>query len=81
MSVGFATDIDELTITMPVQPGDRGRVAHYIKKSDIIPGYLMGIEVEALCGKRWIPQHAPERFPVCQECKRIKDSFGDSSDS
>ena len=42
----------------------------------------MGTPVVALCGKVWVPSRAPEKFPVCPECKEIweslKDDGGDS---
>ena len=31
----------------------------------------MGTPVVALCGKVWVPSRAPEKFPVCPECKEI----------
>lgn len=27
-----------------------------------------GLEVEALCGHRWVPVRDPRRFPICQAC-------------
>ncbi|MDN5744240.1 MAG: DUF3039 domain-containing protein, partial [Nocardioidaceae bacterium] len=27
--------------------------------------------VVALCGKVWVPNRAPEKFPVCPECKEV----------
>ena len=32
---------------------------------------VMGTPVIALCGKVWVPSRAPEKFPVCPECKDI----------
>ena len=34
----------------------------------------MGTPVVALCGKVWVPSRAPEKFPVCPECKEIWES-------
>lgn len=29
--------------------------------------------VEALCGKRWIPKHNPDKHDICQTCMEIAD--------
>lgn len=60
--------LDERTDPV-LDEGDRERFAHIIRKSDEMRAYVMGEEVLALCGKRWIPSRDPQRFPVCPECK------------
>lgn len=55
--------------------GDHERFAHIIRKSDQMRAYVMGEEVVALCGKRWVPTRAPDRFPVCPECKATLDAM------
>jgi hypothetical protein len=30
-----------------------------------------GTPVRALCGKVWVPNRDPQKFPVCPECKEI----------
>lgn len=32
---------------------------------------VRGIEVTALCGYKWIPQHNPEKYDVCEACMKI----------
>lgn len=64
------------TTTKPViEPkiGDGGhdRFAHYVRKSDIVRSNVEGVEVVALCGKKWIPNRDPSRYPVCPTCKEI----------
>ena len=55
--------------------GDHERFAHYVRargrdaEAVVLEARVMGIEVEALCGKRWVPSRDPQRFPVCPECK------------
>ena len=39
----------------------------------------MGTPVVALCGKVWVPSRAPEKFPVCPECKEVWESLHDDS--
>lgn len=58
--------------------GDHDRFAHYVRKDDHMRGYVMGEEIEALCGKKWIPSRDPERYPVCPTCKELAGRlFGD----
>ena len=52
--------------------GDHDRFAHYVRKADIVRSNVEGIPVQALCGKRWIPNRDPSRYPVCPTCKDIK---------
>lgn len=68
----MAGDTELLPTDVPeVSDGDHERLAHYVKKSDILRSNIEGVEVEALCGKRWIPNRDPERYPVCRTCKEI----------
>ena len=40
----------------------------------------MGTPVVALCGKVWVPSRAPEKFPVCPECKEIWEDLKKDDD-
>jgi hypothetical protein len=60
--------------------GDHERFAHYVKKEKILESALSGDPVTALCGKVWIPNRDPQRFPVCPTCKEIFDRFGSGGD-
>ena len=51
--------------------GDHDRFAHYVRKDDIVRSAVEGVPVIALCGKKWIPNRNPERYPVCPSCKEI----------
>jgi hypothetical protein len=55
--------------------GDRERFAHYVPKEKITESAVTGTPVIALCGKVWVPNRDPKRFPVCPECKEIYESF------
>lgn len=44
------------------------RIAHIVRKDDQMRGYL-GEEIEALCGKKWVPSRDPENLPICGKCK------------
>ena len=52
--------------------GDHDRFAHYVRKSELMRGYVEGQAITALCGKKWVPTRDPERFPVCPTCKEIR---------
>lgn len=55
--------------------GDHDRFAHYVRKDDIVRSAVEGVPVIALCGKRWIPNRNPDRYPVCPECKELYGSL------
>jgi len=58
-------------ITPPTTDGDHDRFAHYVRKAEIVRSNVEGVPVVALCGKRWIPDRDPDRYPVCPTCKEI----------
>ena len=51
------------------QPGDHDRFAHYADRDLIVEALVFGLELEALCGKRWVPSADPSRFPICPTCR------------
>jgi hypothetical protein len=55
--------------------GDHERFSHYVKKDRIIESAVMGSAVVALCGKVWVPNRDPEKFPVCPDCKKIYEKL------
>jgi hypothetical protein len=66
-----------------VEAGDHERFAHYVQKDKIVESAVMGAPVVALCGKVWIPNRDPGKFPVCPQCKSIFEGLptgGDNSD-
>ncbi len=54
-----------------LESGDNERFAHYVKKEKIVESAVTGKPVTALCGKRWIPNRDPKKFPICPTCKEI----------
>ncbi|MDY7105884.1 MAG: DUF3039 domain-containing protein [Actinomycetota bacterium] len=73
---GRVTDTSlETTPDLRFDDGDHDRFAHYVRKSDIMRSAVEGVAVEALCGKRWVPNRDPERYPVCPECKAIYEAI------
>jgi len=80
---GFGTDVleqeDVGTEHLTTDEGDHERFSHYVDKSKLTEAMVMGTPVVALCGKVWVPSRAPEKFPVCPECKELWDSFKSGS--
>lgn len=62
------------------EPGDHERFAHYVRKEKIVESAVTGEPVTALCGKVWLPNRNPDRFPVCPICKEIYDGLRDPQD-
>jgi hypothetical protein len=57
------------------EPGDHERFSHYVRKEKILESALSGDPVVALCGKIWVPNRDPQKFPVCPVCKEIYDGL------
>ena len=51
--------------------GDHDRFSHYVRKEDILKANIEGVPVMALCGKVWIPNRDPNKYPVCKTCEEI----------
>ena len=54
-----------------LEEGDHERFAHYVKKDKILASAVLGEPVIALCGKVWVPNRDPSKFPVCPQCEAI----------
>ena len=59
-----------------VKPCGRGitdrrheKFAHIVKRNELTDAMVLGKEITALCGKKWIPSRDPEKFPVCPDCR------------
>ena len=70
----------ESTPRPSVGDGDHERFAHYVRKEKILESALSGDAVTALCGKVWVPNRDPQRFPVCPTCKEIHQRLGSGGD-
>jgi hypothetical protein len=64
-----------------LDPGDHERFAHYVRKDKIAASAVSGKPVVALCGKVWVPNRDPSRFPVCPACKAIYESLSSGGSS
>jgi hypothetical protein len=72
--------LDDRVQPAEVEPGDHERFAHYVPKDKIMESAVTGSPVIALCGKVWVPNRDPEKFPVCPECKEIFESIPGGGD-
>ncbi len=55
--------------------GDHEKFAHYVRKDKIVESAVTGEPVIALCGKVWVPNRDPAKFPICPDCKAIYDGL------
>ena len=42
-------------------------------RDDQMRGYVIGDQIEALCGKVWVPSRDFQGLPVCELCKTERD--------
>jgi hypothetical protein len=68
---GVTTTEHDTRIIPSTNDGDHERFAHYVKKGDIVRSAVEGMPIEALCGKVWIPDRDPKKYPVCPTCKEV----------
>lgn len=74
--VRMGADVIEKVAEQPgaiIEPSDpeleNGKVAHIIRKDDQMRGYVLGEEITALCGEKFIPTRDPYKYPVCEACR------------
>ena len=74
--LGNTATIDrEEQIEEKIEDGDHDRFSHYVPKDKIVESAVTGKPVRALCGKKWVPNRDPEKFPLCPVCKKIYDGL------
>lgn len=57
---------------------DPDGVAHIVwpkGQARVTEARIMGTEVEALCGYRWVPYRDAAGMPVCRACRRIYEQM------
>lgn len=77
---GSTATLEREELREELEPGDRERLAHYVRKEKIMESALSGDPVIALCGKVWTPGRDPQKFPVCPECKDIYNGMRPGKD-
>ena len=61
--------------TAPVDGEERDRQSHYVKRDEILKSMDTGNPATALCGKKWIPNRDPQKYPLCKTCQKIFTSL------
>lgn len=74
---------------VPSTDGDHERMAHIVLEGidtddggfvpagpSVVEGIVTGTSVRALCGKLWVPDRDPKRYPLCPTCKEIAEQMG-----
>lgn len=70
-------ELEKLIEDENVDDGDHDKFSHYVPKDKIVESAVTGKPVRALCGKKWLPNANPDRFPVCPTCKEIYEKLRD----
>lgn len=72
------TDVEERQRIASTDEGDHERYAHIVytpgrdAAAALTEARVMGTPVTALCGKRWVPERDPAKYPLCPECKEVR---------
>lgn len=66
-----STETDLAPDATETDEGEHDRMSHYVAKADILRANVEGVPAIALCGKKWIPNRDPSKYPVCGTCKEI----------
>ncbi|MCW2665091.1 MAG: hypothetical protein JWN57_53 [Frankiales bacterium] len=69
------TELDTRPIDNPALDtgDDEPKNSHYVKKEDIMRSALDGTPAVALCGKTWMPNRDPEKYPICPKCVELME--------
>lgn len=70
-------ELEELLEDERTDDGDHDKFSHYVPKDKIVESAVTGKPVRALCGKKWLPNSNPDRFPICPSCKEIYEKLRD----
>ena len=68
--------METLTETRHPSTGSADNLAHIVSEAGMLESFVAGTELEALCGKRWVPSREGSGLPICGECKALFDGFG-----
>ena len=70
-------ELEKLLEDENIDEGDHDKFSHYVPKDKILESAVTGKPVRALCGKKWLPNSNPDRFPICPSCKEIYEKLRD----
>ena len=69
----MSSTLAPLPVLDDVDTGNGPKVSHYAPKNQVTEAYVMGTEITAICGRRFVPSRNPDGLPICPECKSIKE--------
>lgn len=68
---------DHERMTHIVLEGFRRRRGKFLPLgTNIVESMVTGTPVRALCGKVWVPNRDPNRYPLCPTCREIAEARG-----
>lgn len=50
-------------------------VNQWENKMNITEAQVLGVEIVAICGYKWIPYRNPDPLPMCPSCKAIMEAM------
>jgi len=87
--VSFKPSVETIEEQWVTEEGDHERMAHIVLEGfrpeggeyvsagpSVVEGIVNGTPVRALCGKTWVPNRDPKRYPLCPTCKEIAEQMG-----
>ena len=76
-----SSDVEQRTAPVTTDEGDHERFAHIVTPpSEVTRAMVTGTPCVALCGKTWVPNRDPKRYPVCQTCLEVARGMGWNTD-
>ena len=77
-------------IEQQLDDGDHERFSHIVLEgftpkgsedfvsvgNSVVEGMVNGTAVKALCGKIWVPDRDPGKYPVCPTCLEVAEAKG-----
>lgn len=70
-------DSDHERMTHIVLEGFRPKKGPFLPAgTSVVEGLVNGTPVRALCGKIWVPNRDPQRYPLCPTCREIAEAQG-----
>ncbi|MGC8465094.1 MAG: DUF3039 domain-containing protein [Acidimicrobiales bacterium] len=77
VSIVVVADVDIEERIAPADFEDRDRMAHIVlPASAVTEAIITGKPCTALCGKTWVPDRDPKRYPLCPTCKEVATAKG-----
>ncbi len=68
------TELDTRPADPELDSGDDDpKYSHYVKKDAIMRSAVEGTAATALCGKKWMPNRDPEKYPICPKCREMME--------